>query len=211
MDNGEKKFRSFFEKDIRRPNLNDNQIDTEFLKESLNNLFKMCKTQLFENLNSITEHPFSKVLVPNWESSNPNLGTLALSANANNQNGADIGSTVKGVPCDGIFFQYLKEMSSKTNKEYFWFILKFIFLFRECINKFKKAQVNEENSTNDKCEYTQIYNAEAVPDQCNDFVAEFMDPNDFFGLDTNELIEIIQHLCFWLYSNNYTTSRLTLL
>lgn len=78
-------------------------------------------------------------------------------------------------------------------------------MFRECINKLKK------NVDNLKEEFTQTNNAETVPDTCNEFIIDFMEPNDYYGLDTNELIEAIQHLCYWLYVNNFTTSRLTLL
>ncbi len=107
--------------------------------------------------------------------------------------------------CDDIFCGYLKEVGAKTNKEYFHFVFKFVILFRECINKLRKNQDKPDE------DYTIFQNAETVPDICNDFIIEFMDPNDYYGLDTNELIEAIQHICFWLYIHNYTTSRLTLL
>jgi hypothetical protein len=93
----------------------------------------------------------------------------------------------------------------KTNKSYFDYIFKFVLLFRECFNKLKSSEVNTPN------EYTQMFGAESVPDICNEFIVEFMEPEEFYGLDTNELIEVIQHLCHWLYGNGYTTSRLTLL
>jgi hypothetical protein len=105
---------------------------------------------------------------------------------------------------DDIFIQYLQDCKDKTNTDYFNFVFKFLILFRECINKTKTDEENEG-------EFTQIQNAELIPDLCNDFIVDFMEPEDYFGLDTNELIEIIQHLCYWLYVNSYTTSRLTLL
>jgi hypothetical protein len=86
-----------------------------------------------------------------------------------------------------------------------------VILFRECINNLKKNDVEPFKQDGGKVEFTQIYNAENAPDTCNEFIGEFMEPNDYFGLDTGELIEVIQHMCFWLYVNNYTTSRLTLL
>jgi len=55
---------------------------------------------------------------------------------------------------------------------------------------------------------------EEFPDLCNEFYCEFLDGNDFFGIedenDRNEIIEIIQHFCFWLYKNDFTKSRLSL-
>ena len=110
------------------------------------------------------------------------------------------------ISCDDIFYLYLREVSKKTNKEYFHFLFKFVFLFRECINRLKKVDKPE-----NEVDYTQTANAETVPDTCNEFITEFMDPNDYYGLDTSELIEAIQHFCYWLYVNHYTTSRLTLL
>lgn len=90
-----------------------------------------------------------------------------------------------------------------TNREYFSFLLKFVTLFRECINHFRPST--------DSTEFTQTHTADGVPDLCNEFITEFMENNDSFGLDTTEVIEIIQHFCNWLYENKHTTSRLTLL
>ena len=111
--------------------------------------------------------------------------------------------------CDEVFFEYLKVLCSKCNQKYFIFAFKFVTLFRECLNKFK---LNEKDKTK---EYTQLYNSDQVPDLCNEFINEFMESADYFGLNTDEdkleLIEVIQHFCFWLFDNQYTTSRLSLL
>ncbi len=118
--------------------------------------------------------------------------------------------------CDTAFFAYVKEFYPQTNYDYFHFLLKFVVMFRQCINKLKKSNNNIINSTeasegfNSQNYFTQLNNAEGVPDMCNDFVTEFMEPMDYFGMDTMELIEIIQHFCHWLFLKNYTTSRLTL-
>jgi hypothetical protein len=100
--------------------------------------------------------------------------------------------------CDYAFWKYVEFCYEKTNKEYFEFIFKFVILFRECIN-----QKREEG-------YTKVNNAEIVPDMCNEFVSEFMEAYDYFGLDVTELIEVIQHCCHWLWENHFTSSRLTL-
>jgi len=103
---------------------------------------------------------------------------------------------------DEIFAKYLEEVSKDCNKEYFEFITKFVILFRECINKHK------DDNTGD--EYSIKFNADNVPDMCNEFITDFMEGYDYFGLDTMELIDIIQHLCNWLYENKFTTSKLSL-
>jgi hypothetical protein len=105
---------------------------------------------------------------------------------------------------DEIFAKYIIEAYPQCNKDYFLFLVKFIVLFRECINKVKG--VDDISS-----EFTSFNKADCTPDLCNDFMTDFMEKNDYYGLDVNELIEIIQHFCNWLYENKHTTSRLTLL
>ena len=103
---------------------------------------------------------------------------------------------------DEIFSKYLEETYIDSNKDYFEFIVKFVILFRECINKHNDDNTGEE--------YSPRNNADNVPDMCNEFITDFMEGFDYFGLDTMELIEIIQHLCNWLYENKFTTSKLSL-
>ena len=111
--------------------------------------------------------------------------------------------------CDNIKFEYLKNVAQKTNDNYFVFVFKFVLLFRECINKFKKLDGNIER------EYCEVQGAEAAPDLCNEFISDFMESNEYFGMNSDEnkteFIEIIQHYCYWLFENGYTSSRLTLL
>jgi hypothetical protein len=157
---------------------------------------------LFSNYNTYTDHGFYKI-----------LQEIPIKAVENTVDVTNNPSTIKpslDVNCDQVFASYLKDVSLKSNKEYFYFIFKFVLLFRECINQVRK-DVNDINDVNAGKEFTQINNAENVPDTCNEFISEFMEPHDYFGLDTGELIEVIQHLCFWLYVHNFTTSRLTLL
>ena len=90
------------------------------------------------------------------------------------------------------------------------FITKFIISFREYINKSQNNLINQNYVTEKKKLYSQIYSAELIPDMCNDYFIDFMEPNEYFGLKSNELIELIQHFCHWLVINNYTQSNLTL-
>ena len=77
-----------------------------------------------------------------------------------------------------------------------------------------------------KKEYTQIYNAEIIPDISNDFFLIFMrkfDIEDYFLFDKKdnkkdekndvktELKNLYQHLCFWLYEENHVVSMLYLI
>jgi hypothetical protein len=159
---------------------------------------------LFSTYESYANHPFFLI-----------LQEIPIKAVENNQDGTINPSITKPsqeISSDQVFASYLKDVSTKTNKDYFNFIFKFVLLFRECINFVRKVPNQlDSNDVNIVKEFTQINNAENVPDTCNEFISEFMEPHDYFGLDTGELIEIIQHLCFWLYVHNFTTSRLTLL
>lgn len=105
--------------------------------------------------------------------------------------------------CDYAFRKYLSYVSERVKKDYFDFVYKYIVLFRESINIKKEKE--------GLIEYTSKNSAEIVPDCCNDFVGDFLEVNDNFNLDLNELIEIIQHSCQWLWENGYTTSKLSLI
>lgn len=173
----------FFERETRKI-LNNEVLEFNKFEEIFTDIFKKYQSDLyFPDL--IEEEPF-----------------YILIKNAENPKEKD------KMNCDDIFMNYLKEFYSQTNYDYFHFMFKFVLMFRQCINKLKN---NSENKIIDPKNYfTQNNNAEIVPDMCNDFITDFMEPKDYYGLDTMELIELIQHLCHWLFSKNYTTSRLTL-
>ena len=110
--------------------------------------------------------------------------------------------------CDDIICKYLNYIKPFANEKYFIFAIKFIILFRECINiTQRKDQKYIEK------DYTTIENAEIFPEQCNEFFSNFLEKYQFFDFnddDKTELIEIIQHFCFWLFINNFTKSKLSL-
>ena len=186
------------------------EINLELVKDNLNNIFRQCKNELFLNIDIIENYPFYQLIINNWDKDSPEFKNECLSDNIKNENGNST-NKISSPPLDDIFFLYLKEFSSKTNKNYFWFINKFIVLFRECINLLKKGIVKEEYKTEKEKEYSQLFSAEGIPESCNDFFLEYMQPKNYFGLNENELIELAQHFCFWLYTNKYTHSYLTLL
>ena len=111
--------------------------------------------------------------------------------------------------CDEVFYEYLHLFKEKTNETYFKLLLKFILLFKECydISKTKEQKPEEKKSVTD------VITPENLPNLCNEFYAGFMEPNNFFDLTENEkdeIIEIIQHFCLWLFKNDYTKSKLSL-
>jgi hypothetical protein len=130
-------------------------------------------------------------------------------------------SHARNKSCDTIFIDYLEYLSHNCNKDYFSFAFKFIVLFRECINKYKNVElvnrriILNEDIPEEITEFTQHFNADQVPDLCNEFITDFMENTNFFGLsseeDRSEFVEIIQHFCFWLFKKSFTSSKLTLL
>jgi hypothetical protein len=106
------------------------------------------------------------------------------------------------INCNEAFYEYLSEFKEKTNEKYFKLLLKFVLLFKECYDVSKNKDLKDE----EKKIFTEILTPEGLPDLCNEFYGDFLDPNNFFDLndeEKNEIIEIIQHFCIWLFSLSY--------
>ena len=213
------KYNSFFKNDTRKPQsldqtMNDDLNNLEIIKKFLTDAFRHCckeHPEILEKYGNIEQYPLYKLVIDNWGKEVPEIEHESYLDDSRNKNKNEPLKKIKQPNVDSLFYLYLKEFSTKTNKDYFWFIVKFIVLFREGINILKKDMVTEEVINGDKTEFTQIYNAEEIPEVCNDFFLDFMEPKRFFGLNKEELIELIQHFCFWLYTNMYCPSHLTLL
>ena len=104
---------------------------------------------------------------------------------------------------DKVFINYLNKMSEFCNPIYFTELIKFVTLFREYLNIINKKENN--------FEYTEIKDAENVPNYCNKFINKFLYPN---GNDTDfsflkdDSIDLIQNICYWLYYNNFTSYKI---
>ena len=105
------------------------------------------------------------------------------------------------IAIDYVFIDYLNKMSLHCNKEYYTKLIIFILLYREFIN-LKKIDKNKNYSNN--------HSAEDVPELSNDFINDFLEPeNNYFDFDKEESINLTQNLCHWLYENNFTSSKLS--
>ena len=112
---------------------------------------------------------------------------------------------------DIVLIDYLNKMSMFCNSQYFTKLIKFVTLFREHVNKYNynKTKKNSENK-----EYTEVNDAENFPDSANEFITKFLHPKGKetdFGFNKEESIDLTQNLCYWLYENNYTCSKLSLI
>ena len=112
---------------------------------------------------------------------------------------------------DNVLMNYLNKMSQFCNSTYFTKLIKFVTLFREHVNSVNKVN---ENKNGIPKEYTETNNAEDVPDSSNEFITEFLDPEtreEDFGFSKEESIDLTQNLCYWMYDNNFTCSKLSLI
>ena len=116
---------------------------------------------------------------------------------------------------------YLNKMSLYVNPNYFVKLITFITLFREFINI-----SNRKNLMNDidedlfvqykkykmESEYTSCNCAEEITDYCNDFINNFLESDiNLFNFNKIESIDLTQNFCSWIYDNNFTTLRLSLI
>ncbi len=120
---------------------------------------------------------------------------------------------------DIVFMDYLNKMSLHVNPTYFTKLIIFVTLFREYVNiiefKKKNKDLNNDNIElfkNDSNEYTSIFSAEDVPDLSNEFINDFLDTDkNLFGFNKEDSIDLTQNFCHWMYENNFTSSKLTLI
>ena len=118
---------------------------------------------------------------PNNSLDNPVLSNLELESPMSNQ--------PKNLrTCDEVFYEYLLIFKNKTNTKFFSLMLKFILLFRECYDLSKNKDNNEK-----KC-VTNTINPEGLPDLCNEFYGEFLEPNNFF---INSIFSILSKIKLW--------------
>lgn len=190
------RFKHFFDKESRKRHENFDILES--VSATFSSMYSLYKDKIFLNNPEIENHNLFKTLKRILQEPK----NLQEEKDENNLNNLAQPSMSQYRCIDEIFAKYLEDIYQECNKEYYEFITKFVILFRECINKLKNDSSGEEFSTKN--------NADNVPDMCNEFITDFMEGYDYFGLDTMELIEIIQHLCNWLYESKFTTSKLSL-
>jgi len=177
--------------------------------------FSHCQSELPElstKYQNSEQYPLYKIIIDNWDKETPDIEQECyLDESRTKSKSTEPLKKIKAPCVDSLFYLYLKEFSKQANKEYFWFMIKFIFLFRESINIQKKDMVTNEIITPNKTEFTQLFNADEIAELCNNFFLDFMEPHNFFGLNKEELIELVHHFCFWLYTNMYSPAHLTIL
>jgi len=211
--NPQNKFIYFFVEEHRKLINEQEMINLDIIKQNIKTIFKQCKESLFNEIENVEKYNFYNLIVDNWEKDEPEFEQECFSSIVVNMNlpvkdnNENFNIKAQSYNLDCIFFFYLKEFYKSVNKVYFWFILKFIILFREFLNQTRKNFVkNGENK-----DFTQLYNAEIIPEMFNEFLLDFIESYDYFGLNKNELIELMQHFCYWLNINRYSQTQLSLI
>ena len=142
------KFNNFFLDENRRPtssgeSTEDKNISLDTVKAFSEKIFNQCKDEIFQDLTEINQYPFYKLIIDNWDKKDPFPNKECYS----DPKLSDISSKIQTYSLDELFFLYLNEFANKTNKDYFWFMLKFIILFRECINSLRNNLVKKEHQS----------------------------------------------------------------
>ena len=112
------------------------------------------------------------------------------------------------IATDFVLIDYLNKMSLYCNEDYYEKLIIFVTLFRAHINI-----INQDKVDKDK-EFCQIKEAEDVPESSNEFITDFLFPEEQdyeFGISKGEAIDLTRNLCNWMYENNFTCSKLFLL
>ena len=114
--------------------------------------------------------------------------------------------------CDVIFYYYIFKVSRYARPEVFIRVLQFVILYREFVNYIYRDRVKTKLFETQQYEYTEVFNPEDIPDISNEFITEFLDvDNELFDYQRDEALDLTQNFCQWLYDNNYTCSKLTLI
>lgn len=179
---------SYFQKEERKGTVNE---FSEPIRQAFDEIYKkpagVLSKRSMSTYTSIELHPFLGKFLSNPHDLNELL---------ENENEC----------CDNVFMEYLNKMSIHVNAKYFTHLIVFVTLFREYVNQ------NNKNQSNPEMEFTINNSAEDVPELSNDFINDFIEPevNDF-GFPKEEAIDLTQNFCYWMYENNFTCSKLSLI
>ena len=206
MNQTRKDYNNFLEEKKKKKEEN---VDLSDIKGVFNDMFIRYRNDLFEEVENIEKNTFYNLFKENWEKDNKTISNnLEKESYSSMLNCSPAINIVNKPPIDCIFFQYIKYISNIIEKDYVVFIIKFIIIFRQYLNKEKQGLINSEHIKKKKKEYTQIYDASVIPDFFNDFLMDFMENRNYFNLDKDELVKIIEYFCFWLFSEGYTDSHI---
>ena len=113
-----------------------------------------------------------------------------------------------------IFGKYLYIVGQKVAPNFYKSLIIFIRLYLGCMNEYGWEIVKRQRDVTaeeQKREFIKEDNTiDYVPDICNDFIKYYL-PQEFPTFNNYLAIEIIRHLCDWLYKNEYTKKHILLM
>lgn len=206
VDNNNSKYKN-------EANNNTNNVDDSNYNQEYDNLKKDPNSTNFimtrRRSYSISKLMIQKEVHNKFNNATDSRKDLEICNNNNN-----IDKENKFISIDECMVEYLCFVSNNSNLEYFHFSILFIVLFREFLNSFspfcnQKLYISKLNNS----EYTADNNitAQDIPKYCDSFISDFLEPKDYYSIyEPDEIVQIIQHFCYWLFENGYTKFRVTL-
>ena len=196
----------------------------ETLIERLDHIFNDVFNEVFINLRNVNEYNSNHIklyedirdytlfhkIIDYYQEYNQNIinkvNNNLLAFNTNN-------NLDENSKCDDVLAFYLFKVARNAKEECFEKVLRFVVLFRECLNYiYKDTIVNKTNDSIVNKEFSEEFTCEDAPDISNEFILEFLQTDQMImGYSKEEAIDLTQNLCQWLYDNNFTCSKLSLI
>eukprot|EP00826_Nyctotherus_ovalis_P044174 TRINITY_DN4757_c0_g1_i11.p1 TRINITY_DN4757_c0_g1~~TRINITY_DN4757_c0_g1_i11.p1 ORF type:complete len:380 (-),score=41.51 TRINITY_DN4757_c0_g1_i11:160-1299(-) len=121
--------------------------------------------------------------------------------------------------CDEILAEYLNVVAREVRREIYADVLKFVLLFREYLNDMGREKKRGGRCSSDgvnRCseeeeeDYCLYNNIECAPEIVNEFITVVLSKVKL-TFENIEAIDLVQHLCDWLFENGYTCSKIMLM
>ena len=148
MNQTRKDYNNFLEEKKKKKEEN---VDLSDIKGVFNDMFIRYRNDLFEEVENIEKNTFYNLFKENWEKDNKTISNnLEKESYSSMLNCSPAINIVNKPPIDCIFFQYIKYISNIIEKDYVVFIIKFIIIFRQYLNKEKQGLINSEQKNKKK-------------------------------------------------------------
>lgn len=154
MNQTRKDYNNFLEEKKKKKEEN---VDLSDIKGVFNDMFIRYRNDLFEEVENIEKNTFYNLFKENWEKDNKTISNnLEKESYSSMLNCSPAINIVNKPPIDCIFFQYIKYISNIIEKDYVVFIIKFIIIFRQYLNKEKQGLINSEHINEKKGVYPNL-------------------------------------------------------
>ena len=111
-------------------------------------------------------------------------------------------------PCRDVIATYLTEVSQRVKQDSLKSIAEFLEALLSCLN------VKGWTLPGESCDSTEVYtavrSARQIPDIANFFITDFLETRRV-AFVREEAVDIMMHLCRWLYSQRFTNLKLSLI